>query len=308
MNAESSNNLYKMLDEIIEADTEGLLDEEEKPQPITATARLEQAFIEICEFYRDYGRGPSSETRDVRERKLGARLDGFRSDDAKAEAVAHLDEFDLLSLPDAPTDINEAIDSDDLDLLYSDDPGIFDLSSLPKVKRNPDDVAVRMKAEDFENFEHLFKNKHTELAAGEAIIVPFGGLSTIKPGRFFILGGIMLFVARIGDVEYKHVGGENRRKQRLRVIFENGIESAMYKTSLAIRMGEKNGRAIIPASHLIETPKLDDNDVATGHIYVLKSLSKDPEIKGLKKTCTKSASPPARLHNVSQTRNTTPPF
>ncbi|MCD4557719.1 GIY-YIG nuclease family protein [Schaalia sp. lx-100] len=267
---------------LLESDTEGLLDAPEKPQPITSADRLERAFMEIAEFYRDHGRVPSSTTHDVSERKLGARLDGFRANEAKAEAVADLDDFGLLAPPAAPENLDDLLEADELDLLDNNE-DIFDVSSLPEVKRNLDDVeiAVREKAKDFEKFEHLFKAKHAELAAGDAVILPFKGVSTIKPGRFFILGGLMLFIAEIGEVEYKHVGGRERPKERLRVIFENGTESAMYKTSLSIRMGEQNGRAIAPANHTIDMTELGDADVETGHIYILKSLSQDPTIKGI---------------------------
>ena len=37
------------------------------------------------------------------------------------------------------------------------------------------------------------------------------------------------------------VGGKPEQKQRLRVIFENGTESSMYRQSLSIRLFEPEG-------------------------------------------------------------------
>jgi hypothetical protein len=64
-----------------------------KPSRLTSSDRLERAFLEIVEFRRTKGRLPNSQTREIAERKLGARLDGFLANDAKAASVKHLDEF-----------------------------------------------------------------------------------------------------------------------------------------------------------------------------------------------------------------------
>ena len=72
---------------VLDADVDGLLDAPEKAQKITSSDRLEQAFLEIVEFYRVHDRVPSSSTREIAERKLGARLDGFLARDERAAAV-----------------------------------------------------------------------------------------------------------------------------------------------------------------------------------------------------------------------------
>src|SRR5699024_9637804 len=95
----------------------GLLDMPEKPKKVTSSDRLERAFLEIVEFRRTHGRLPSSTTREISERKLGARLDGIHADDGKVEALTHLDEFGLLELPKAPGSIDELLDDDSIDLL-----------------------------------------------------------------------------------------------------------------------------------------------------------------------------------------------
>lgn len=182
------DSVEEALAKLIESDTDGLLDIPEKPKPVTSSDRLERGFLEIVEFYRQHERIPSADTREIFERKLGARLEGFLASEARAQAVAHLDEFQLLQPQAAPTTLEEILDSDILDL-SDDDADIFNISTLPKVKPNiDDDVAKREKAKDFHKFEDLFKAKHAELAAGDMILEPFGGVSTIEAGRFYVLG------------------------------------------------------------------------------------------------------------------------
>lgn len=268
---------------VLDADVDGLLDAPEKPQKVTSSDRLERAFLEIVEFYRAHGQVPSSSTRDIAERKLGARLDGFLASDERAAAVKHLDEFGLLEAPEAPASIDELLDGDDLDdLLGDDDSGILDVSDLPVMKRpeSPDSVAQRVKSEDFELYEPLFKAKHAELADGTFQLMPFTGLDLIREGVFFVLNGVMCFVAEVGEDVDLVVGGKPKQKQRLKVVFENGTESAMYKQSLMTRMYEAQGQVLARTEH--DVADILDGDMESGHIYVLQSLSTDPLIAQMK--------------------------
>lgn len=274
-NKEPATTIESALDALFDSDIDGLLDAPEKPKKVTSSDRLERAFLEIVEYRREHGRNPSSTTREIAERKLGARLDGILASQEKIDALKHLDEFDLLAEPEAPSSLDELLEGDDLDLL-ADDTGILDVSSLPARKSPVDDfdTATRKKASDFENFEHLFKAKHAELASGDAKLAPFPGLQRIEEGSFFVLGGVMLFIAEVGEAEYKKSTVRENRRERLRVIFENGTESSMYRQSLGIRMGEKDGQIVVTTS--FESILADD--VSTGYVYVLRSLSDDPQI------------------------------
>lgn len=166
------------LDDILDDE---LLVAPEKPKKVTSSDRLERAFLEIVEFRRSQGRLPSSQTREIAERKLGARLDGFLANEAKAEAVKHLDEFGLLEAPAAPASIDDLLEGEDLEGLLGDDSGILDVSDLPVLKR-PESVAQRVKAKDFEQFEPLFKAKHAELRDGVFQLRPFTSMDLIREG------------------------------------------------------------------------------------------------------------------------------
>lgn len=273
-----NENVVLTIDDILDDE---LLKAPEQPKRITSSDRLERAFLEIVEFRRSEERAPSPQTREIAERKLGARLDGFLANEAKAEAVKHLDEFGLLEAPAAPASLDELLESDDLDDLLGDDAGILDVSGLPVIKRpeSAESVAQRVKAKDFEQFESLFKAKHTELTDGTFTLKPFTGMDLIREGVFFVLNGVMCFVAEVGDDVDLVVGGKRTQKQRLRVVFENGTESAMYKQSLMTRMYEAQGQVLARAGH--DSDEILDADIESGHIYVLQSLSTDPLIANL---------------------------
>lgn len=278
--ADSTNdeNVVLTLDDILDDD---LFTASAKPKQLTSSDRLERAFLEIVEFRRTEGRVPSSQTRQIAERKLGARLDGFLANDEKASVVRHLDEFGLLEAPAGPTSLDQLLESDDLDDLLGDAAGILDVSDLPVIKRPeaPDSVAQRVKSDDFAVFEPLFKAKHAELADGTFELRTFTGMDLIREGVFFVLSGVMCFVADVGEDVDLVVGGKQKKKQRLRVVFENGTESAMYRQSLMTRMYEAQGQVLARTG--IDANEILDADIESGHIYVLQSMSTDPLISNL---------------------------
>lgn len=263
---------FTSLAEIFAAD-DGLLDEPEKPKPLEGIDRLRRSFTQINEFVAEHGREPDPAVRAIQERRLGARLDGIRANEEKIAALADLDEHGLLQ--DKPA---EALSLEDIlaldDDLLDDDTGILDTSTLPKriTRDEPEWVARREKAADFEKFEPLFKQKHAELREGTAGLAPRPGEKHIQKGAFFVLGGVMLFIADVGETEV--VAG--RRKERLHVIFENGTESRMYRQSLTSRLHEED--SFLVTEEVQSLPQLEPGDALTGRIYVLRSLGDHPEI------------------------------
>lgn len=266
------------IDELLDSDVDGLLDAPDGPQRVTSADRLERAFLEIVEFRRTHDKIPSSTTRDIAERKLGARLDGILANDEKIAALKPLDEFGLLEIPEAPASIDELLEEDEFDLL-GDDSGLLDVSDLPARRQTFEnkDVARREKAEDFEQFEPLFKQKHDELRSGASKLLPYPGMSHIVPGSFFVLNGVMLFVAEVGETEYKQTTVRENKRERLRCIFENGTESSMYRQSLAIRLSDEDGHIVART----ELPEILVDDEVSGYIYVLQSRSEDPQVAGI---------------------------
>lgn len=265
---------------LIDSDLDGLLDTPEKPKKITAQGRLERSFLEIVEFNKTHGRLPSSTTREIAERKLGARLEGILASEQKIAALKPLDELGLLEFPETPESLDELLNSGGLDLL-DDDLGLLDVSDLPQRRTSeaPESVAKRKKAVGFEAFEPLFKAKHAELADGTYRLIAYPGERTIDEGQFFVLNGVMLFVAEVGESLVQSSGRKTRQKQRLRVIFENGTESSMYRQSLSVRLHEGAGLLLVRSGH--DASEVGDADQESGHVYVLRSLSADPQVSSI---------------------------
>jgi hypothetical protein len=272
------------LRKIFESDDAGLLAPGPKLQKASPNERLQRAFLEIVEFTLANHREPSSTSSEVGERKLGVRLEGIRYSLEKIALLRDLDELSLLSQGLHNISLDDLLEpdgnSDPLGLL-EDATGLLDMSALPKSSRTQEikgDVAQRVKCQDFEQFEPLFSQKHEELAEGLSRLIPFRGVGTVRAGAFFVLSGLMVFVAEVGDTGYlKDKSGDGRKRERLRLIFENGTESAMYRQSLAIRLTEGiGGFEVVPAEAGFELA----DDVATGWVYVLRSRSDDLAISG----------------------------
>lgn len=268
--------VLEQLDALIASDTNGLLDLPEKPKPVTNVDRLAKAFREVSEFYAEHGREPDPNTMVISERKLGARLVGIRASDEKMQALKDEDEHGLLTAVEAPSSLDELLESDTLGVM-GDIPDLYDTSMLPARKSPTDDGqrATRVKAKDFESFEEHFKAKHAGLADGSWTLTKFAGEHTIREGRFFVINGIMCFVAEVREPDVQNA----EAKPRLRVIFENRTESSMYRESLANRLYETGGQAVTRTS--IDATEIGDADEETGYIYVLRSLSDNPEVTSL---------------------------
>ena len=175
--------------------------------------------------------------------------------------------------------INDIWDDDDFGLLETSSESIFDLKHVPKETTMPDYIASRKPCLDFANFEHLFIACHQDLGLKRRKLYPFKNEQQIDKGYFFVLKGILLYVAEVSEKE--KTGG--KVNARLRCIFENGTESDMLLRSLAAEL-YKNGRRVTE-----KTEKLLDNfnsisaeDKESGYIYVLRSLSENAEIMATK--------------------------
>jgi hypothetical protein len=283
----------KELENILETDPLGLLETKPKTSSgMNADERLIATFEEINAFMREKNREPA-ESRDISERKLYSRLKGLRENPEKAAALAEFDIFNLLSdvvLPE-PKEINtidDVLNDDVLGLLTDQEPDetdpsdIFKLKNIPKPIDSPDYIAKRKVCEEFVQFEPLFKQMHAGLVSGGKVTKPFTSERQIAPGQFFILQGMMVYVANVGKWEKRNYGNVNAR---LYCVFENGTESNMLLRSLAAALWkDENSRQILDAAQLElfkKSEQIAQDDEATGYIYVLRSLSEDPQIKGI---------------------------
>lgn len=264
---------------LISDDDMGLLEvKPAAPPSITADERLLRSFREIEDFYRANSRKPQANTADMNEFRLHSRLEGINSSADKANSLLAVDGFGLITPPKSLESVADIFADDSDGLLDADPAGIFTLRNVPVQIAKPDHVAQRMKCADFDKFESMFNLCQKEISAGIREMRSFTGEQQIQEGHFFVLHGVLAYVAEVGERERKN----KKVNARLRLIFENGTESNMLLRSLATELyKDPAGRRVLDHHdrELEELSFIKEDDQATGFIYVLKSLSQRPEIQ-----------------------------
>ena len=204
----------KELQKILENDPLNLLDvkKSKSSNSFSTDERLVLSFKEINIFFEEQGRIPEK-SNNVEERKLYSRFHGIKEDIDKVEVLREYDKFNLLKdvkRADAIEikTVDDILENDALGLLDKENEDIFNLKHIPKEKKKPDYIASRKLCDDFDKFEHLFKQCHVDLSAGKRKLRPFKKEQQIKKRDFFILRGIMVYIAHVGTKEKR--GKKNR--------------------------------------------------------------------------------------------------
>lgn len=256
------------------------------------TAREERiiaGFEEIQRFVEEHGRAPQhGEGGDIFERLYAVRLDRIREQEDCRALLTELDHQGLLSSVGQAQDAKlDELDDDALLAELGVDATAPALTELRHVrssaeKRAAEEIANRERCEDFEQFKPFFEKVKRELEAGtreSRVIRKDAGFlkSDVKVGDFFILGGQTLYVAEVGE-PIKAPNGET--DARLRVIYSNGTESNLLLRSLqrAIYKDETSRLVSEPTAGPLFSDEADDEDLASGTIYVLRSRSDHPTI------------------------------
>jgi hypothetical protein len=262
-----------VLRQMIQEDEFGLLNEPAKPAPVTSDDRLLASFEEINQFIDQNDREPSRSGAEVHEKKLGMRLEKMRLNPEHREALKEADRHGLLKEPEPPSSIEEALENDVLGLLDT-NRSLLAPRHVPAVTTPPDRIAKQTVCEDFERFEPLFIQCHSEIKSGKRTLVPVKKKSNIRQGGFFVLRGVLVYVAEVGE-EIKKAAKIS--DARLRCIFENGTESDLLLTSFRKGLKE-NGRLVTePNERTLKQMGIDPN-TPMAQVYVLRSLSDHPEL------------------------------
>ncbi len=251
--------------------------------------RIIAGFEGIQSFVEEHGKRPQhGEDNDIFERLYAVRLERICDQDECRKLVEPMDHQDLLDT----TNIEQSVEVDELDddaLLAelgveAETAGITELRHVRSSaeKRAAEEIANRDMCENFEEFEPLFEKVQREIKDGIRQTRPFvkdaGFLKAdIKQGEFFILGGQTVYVAEVGET-IKAPNGET--DARLRVIYSNGTESNLLLRSLqrALYKDEAGRRITEPTAGPLFTDDEDEDDQASGTIYVLRSKSDHPTV------------------------------
>lgn len=247
--------------------------------------RIIAGFEEVQRFVEEQGRVPQhGEERDIFERLYAVRLERIIAQEECRVLVADIDYQGLLQASQAGTSENAEEMDDEVLLAELGEVGAKgEISELRHVRsraeiRAAEDVANREKCEDFDEFEPLFEKVEADLNAGVRKTIRFGREAGIGQGEFFILGGQTVYVAEKGE---EFTTPQGHPDARLRVIYSNGTESnlllrslqrALYKDDTGRRISEPNAGPLFGDTW-------EDDDVESGTIYVLRSLSDSPYIQ-----------------------------
>lgn len=257
---------------------------EKKDRCTPREERIVAGFEEIQRFVDEHGRAPQhGEERDIFERLYAVRLDRLRAQEECRTLLASLDHQGLL----ASTEIvmPAVTDEIDTDALLTDLGNIADNADITELrhvrstaeKRTAEEIANREPCPDFGQFKPLFEQVHHDLKTGTRQARRFVGDARVEAGDFFILGGQTVWVAEKGN---EFTTPQGHPDARLRVVYSNGTESNLLMRSLQRALNkDEAGRRITgkdTGSLFSEFP--EENDIESGTIYVLRSLSNHPFI------------------------------
>ncbi|MFT3720465.1 GIY-YIG nuclease family protein [Pseudorhodoferax sp.] len=241
---------------------------------------LSEADQEAVRHRRAPGHG---EGRDIFERLYAVRLDQLRKLPEARALLSELDKPGLLSEAPATRADVDALDEDALlaELGISNDPSDqADITVLRHVRpyaerQAAEEVADRTPCEDFDRFQPVFEQAEQELKSGMRKALRFGRDTSIDEGNFCIVGGQLAYVAEVG-VTFKAPNGES--DARLRVVYANGTESNLLRRSLqrALYKDDSGRRLTDTDMGPLFGAQAEPDDIETGTIYVLRSLSTHP--------------------------------
>lgn len=231
-------------------------------------ARVIAGFEEIVKFVDEHGHAPQhGESRDIFERLYAVRLERLRTLALFRPLLEPLDKHGLLGPVTEHAAVSEERLDDEalLDELEMDADEIAgdDVTKLKHVKpraevRAAEEIGERKKCDNFQFFEPLFDAIREDIKNGRRKTRRYAKMAGIKQGEFFIVGGQMAYIDKVGEefeTEYE------RRDSRLRVIYDNGTESDILLRSLqrALHRDEAGRRITDPVAGPLFT-EADDGE------------------------------------------------
>jgi hypothetical protein len=251
--------------------------------------RIIAGFEDILRFHQTHSRAPlHGEGRDIFERLYAVRLDQLRKLPEAQTLLAGMDGPGLLAGAEVAATKVDDLDEDALLAALgvdSEPPSQGDITVLRNVRpyveiKAAEEIANCTPCADFDRFKPLFEEAEAGLKTGTWMTKPFVKNASIELRDFFIIGGQIAYVAEMLEGTTTKDGRDN---PRLRVIFDNHTESNLLLRSLSRSLYPDGntpvGRRLIRKD---DGPLFGDapepEDIETGTIYVLRSLSSHPYV------------------------------
>lgn len=262
----------------------------------TSSDRLIAGFQEILAFYEANGRLPKDNPSEV---SLYHKWKGLLKSEKKIERCRPFDDFGIL--PHSTQTVEEpaaayqteeeqleAILNDPLlaDIEVGADLGLFDVPEYMRqrldARKEVEYIGKRRPCEDFNQYADGFKKIHQGLKSGKYRLTKFS-IKHLQTGRYFVEDGMIGYLV---GVENDAVDKYGTRDGRTRIVYENGSESDIKFKTLTKNLSV-TGYSVVDCSdvtseELEQCFTLNENDIESGTIYVLRSKSSRPEIAAIK--------------------------
>ncbi|SYW00390.1 YeeC-like protein [Oenococcus oeni] len=261
---------------------------------------LVEGFQEIIKWVNDHDGQEPQKLRDpaqMQQRKLASRLKGIREDPKRYELLKPYDTIGLLKEQENLQRLDEVVQKEEknfssLDDILSDDSilfkksdqqvagsRLFDTDRLNEIKREqenkPEVISQRKAASDFGIYRNLFNKTQAEIASGQRQLLPFRNYELL-PKHFYVLKGQLLYIDEIGEEVKLNDNSQRKTDARMHVVYDNGTENNPTRNGLAASLYGRQGRIV---TDLEENFELKNEDRVTGYIYILETLSENPQIK-----------------------------
>ena len=165
---------------------------------------------------------------------------------------------------------------------------LFELTEAMKrameERKSADYVAQRRPCKNFADYEEGFRQVHKDLREGRRMLKKFTA-KAMQEGHYYVASGVLVYLEKIINPE-KPTKGHISVDGRTRTIYENGMESDIKLHTLSKNV-YTDGYIVTDntdedATALVKAFEVTEKDVADGYIYVLSSLSENPEIAKVK--------------------------
>ena len=165
---------------------------------------------------------------------------------------------------------------------------LFELTEAMKrakeERKSADYVAQRRPCENFADYEEGFWQVHKDLREGRRMLKKFTA-KAMQEGHYYVASGVLVYLEKIINPE-KPQKGHIAVDGRTRTIYENGMESDIKLHTLSKNV-YTDGYIVTDstdedATAIEKAFEVTEKDVSDGWIYVLSSLSENPEIAQVK--------------------------
>lgn len=165
---------------------------------------------------------------------------------------------------------------------------LFELTEAMKrakeERKSADYVAQRRPCENFADYEEGFRQVHKDLREGRRMLKKFTA-KAMQEGHYYVASGVLVYLEKIINPE-RPQKGHIAVDGRTRTIYENGMESDIKLHTLSKNV-YTDGYIVTDstdedATAIEKAFEVTEKDVSDGWIYVLSSLSENPEIAQVK--------------------------